>query len=240
MSFLWMFLITVAIMQASVFVTTIYLHRAQCHRGLELHPFVSNLMHLHLVLFTGIVTREWVAVHRKHHHFSDKEGDPHSPYLFGMWNVFFNNFFMYRKETKNEGTVRKYTPDYKSDLIDKIPFIDRIGVYLGLGIFMLMFGPAWGFAAWLFQAVGYIFLNASINSICHMVGYRNFDNLATNHQLIALLTAGEGLHNNHHEHPSSAKFALRPREIDPAWPIIWVLQRVGLAEVRPEPLAKAA
>jgi stearoyl-CoA desaturase (delta-9 desaturase) len=240
MSLLWMFLITVVIMQASVFVTTIYLHRAQTHRGLELHPFVSNLMHLELVLFTGIVTREWVAVHRKHHHFSDKEGDPHSPYLFGMWNVLFNNFFMYRKETKNEATIRKYTPDYKPDLIDKFPVLDRFGIFMGLGIFMLMFGPAWGLGAFLFQAVGYIFLNASINSICHMVGYRNFDNLATNHQFIALLTGGEGLHNNHHEHPSSAKFALRAKEIDPAWPVIWLLQRFGLAEVRPEPLAKAA
>jgi stearoyl-CoA desaturase (delta-9 desaturase) len=235
-----MFIITVVIMQASVFVTTIYLHRAQCHRGLELHPMVANLMHLELVLFTGIVPREWVAVHRKHHHFSDKEGDPHSPYLFGLWNVFFNNFWMYRKETKNQATIRKYTPDYKSDLVDKVPVLAKHGIYLGIAIFMLMFGPAWGIAMFLFNAVGYIFLNASINSICHMIGYRNFDNLATNHQFIALLTGGEGLHNNHHEHPSSAKFALRSGEIDPAWPIIWTLERLGLATTLKESIAKAA
>jgi len=239
MGLLWMFIITVVILQASVFVTTIYLHRAMCHRGLELHPIVANLMHLHLSLFTGIVPREWVAVHRKHHHFSDKEGDPHSPYLFGMWNVFFNNFWMYRKEIKNPATIRKYTPDYKPDFVDSIPGI-TYGAYFGLAIFMLMFGVWWGVAAWALHVVGYIFLNASINSICHMVGYRNFENLATNHQFIALLTAGEGLHNNHHEHPSSARFALRGKEIDPAWPVIWILERFGLASVRPEPVAKAA
>src|SRR5437016_5219832 len=134
MSLLWMFIITVVIMQSSVFVTTIYLHRSQCHRGLELHPLVQSLMHLEQVLFTGIVTREWVAVHRKHHHFSDKEGDPHSPYLTSMWNVFFNNFWMYRTETKNQATIRKYTPDYVPDWIDAIPYINRIGALLGLGI----------------------------------------------------------------------------------------------------------
>lgn len=240
MSFLWMFIITVVIMQASVFVTTIYLHRALCHRGLELHPLVANLMHLELGLFTGIVPREWVAVHRKHHHFSDKEGDPHSPYLFGLWNVFFNNFWMYRKETKNQATIRKYTPDYKEDLVGRIPGFYRWNIYAGIAIFMLMFGPAWGIAMFLVNAVGYIFLNASINSICHMIGYRNFDNLATNHQVIALMTGGEGLHNNHHEHPSSAKFALRSGEIDPAWPIIWTLERLGLATTLKESIAKAA
>ena len=239
MSFLWMFVITVAILQVSVFVTTIYLHRAMCHRGLDLHPLVANLMHLHLSLFTGIVPREWVAVHRKHHHFSDKDGDPHSPYLFGLWNVFFNNFFMYRKEIRNPGTVRKYTPDYKPDFIDRLR-VFRYGIWFGLAIFMLLFGWAWGLAAWAFHVVAYIFLNASINSICHMIGYRNYDNLATNHQIIALLTGGEGLHNNHHEYPSSAKFALKAREIDPAWPVIWTLERFGLAQVRPEPIAKAA
>lgn len=239
MSLLEMFVTTVVIMQMSVFVTTIYLHRAMCHRGLELHPVVGNLMHLHLSLFTGIVPREWVAVHRKHHHFSDKEGDPHSPYLFGMWNVFFNNFWMYRKEVRNEATVRKYTPDYRHDLVDRIPLI-RYGAYFSLAIFILMFGWAWGFAMWAFHVVGYIFLNASVNSICHMIGYRNWDNKATNHQLIALLTAGEGLHNNHHEYPSSAKFALKRREIDPAWPVIWLLERFGLASVRQESIGKAA
>ncbi len=239
MSLLWMFVITVVILQTSVFFTTIYLHRALCHRGLELHPAVGTLMHLELALFTGIVPREWVAVHRKHHHFSDREGDPHSPYIYGLWSVLFGNYFYYNRELKNKTTVVKYTPDYKPDLLDRIPYI-RIGAWAGLGIFMLMFGWAWGAAAWAFHGLAYILLNSSINSLCHMVGYRNYDNLATNIPLIALLTGGEGLHNNHHEFPSSAKFATKGNEFDPAWPVIRLLEILRLARVRPEPLAKAA
>lgn len=239
MSLLWMSVITLAILQTSVFFTTIYLHRCKTHRGLDLHPAVGLLMHLELALFTGIVPRQWVAVHRKHHHFSDKEGDPHSPYLFGMWTVLFGNYFFYRKVAKDAEAVRKYTPDWKNDLLDRIPGLE-FGSMLGLAIFMLAFGVWWGLAAWVTHVVLYIFLNSSINSVCHMVGYRNFDNLATNLQSIALLTAGEGLHNNHHEFPSSARFAHRRGEIDLAWPVIRLLEVCGLAHVKPQPIAKAA
>ncbi len=239
MSFVWMLLITLCILQISVLFTTIYLHRYLTHRGLELNPVVATLMHLEISLFTGIVPREWVAVHRKHHHFSDKEGDPHSPYIYGLWHVLFGNFFYYQAEKSNPATVRKYTPDYKPDLVDKIPYL-HFGALGGLIIFMLMFGWMWGAAAWLFHVVFYILLNSMINSLCHMIGYRNFENLATNLQWVALLTGGEGLHNNHHEFPSSARFAQRGLEIDPAWPVIRLLEFVRLAQVKPEPIAKAA
>src|SRR4051812_8953397 len=109
--------ITIIILQASVFTTTIYLHRSLTHRGLVLHPAVRFFMHLELVLFTGIAPRQWVAVHRKHHHFSDKEGDPHSPYIHGLWTVLFGNYFLYRKQARDIETVRKYTPDYVPDLL---------------------------------------------------------------------------------------------------------------------------
>ncbi len=239
MSFLWMSIITLCILQASVFFTTIYLHRCLTHRGLELNPVVMSIMHLELALFTGIMPREWVAVHRKHHHFSDKEGDPHSPYIYGLWHVLFGNFFYYRKEAANLAMVRKYTPDYKLDWIDRLPGI-KYGSLGGLAIFMAMFGWKWGLAAWWFHVVGYILLNSMINSLCHMIGYRNFDNKATNLRWVAFLTGGEGLHNNHHEYPSSAMFALRGREFDPAWPVIRILESVGLARIKPEPIAKAA
>src|SRR6266481_2274583 len=159
MSLLWMFAITVVILQVSVFLTTISLHRAICHRGLELHPVVANLMHLHLSLFTGVVPRQWVAVHRKHHHFSDKEGDPHSPYLLGMWTVLFSNFWLYKIEKSNKVTISKYTPDYKPDLIDRLPFQHFMSLG-GLGIFMLSFGWKWGLGAWAFNGVLYILLNS--------------------------------------------------------------------------------
>jgi stearoyl-CoA desaturase (delta-9 desaturase) len=232
-------IVTVVILQMSVFFTTIFLHRCVTHRGLSLHPVIGNLMHLHLSLFTGLVPQEWAAVHRKHHHFSDKEGDPHSPYLLGLWHVLFGNYFYYKREANNESTVRKYTPDYEPDLIDRIPLI-RYGLFGGLLIFMAMFGWKWGLAAWVFHIVGYVLLNSSVNSLCHMIGYRNFNNKATNLQSIAFMTGGEGLHNNHHAYPSSARFALRGREIDPAWFVIRLLELFRLAEVKPEPLAKAA
>jgi stearoyl-CoA desaturase (Delta-9 desaturase) len=239
MSFLWMFLITVVILQLSVLFTTIYLHRCKTHKGLELHPVIGLLMHLELSLFTGIVPRSWVAVHRKHHHFSDEEGDPHSPYLKGMWTVLFGNVFFYGKEASNPDTIRRYTPDWKNDILDRIPGLEY-AVLGGLVLFTLMFGWIWGPIAWAFHAVAYILLNSTINSVCHMVGYRNFDNKATNLQWIAFLTGGEGLHNNHHEYPTSALFALKRWEIDPAWPIIRLLETFRLAKVKPLPTAKAA
>jgi len=239
MSPIWMCLVTLVILQVSVLFTTIYLHRSKTHRGVELHPAVAFLMHLELTLFTGVVPRQWAAVHRKHHHFSDEVGDPHSPYLYGMWTVLFGNYFLYRREARNPAVVRKYTPDWKDDAIDKIPGAEY-GVFGGLAIFMLMFGVWWGLAAWAIHIVLYVLLNSSINSICHMVGYRNFDNKATNLQSIALLTAGEGLHNNHHQYPTSARMAVRRGEIDPAWPVIRALEICGLARVKRLPMAKAA
>ena len=239
MNSLWMIVITLVILQTSVFFTTIYLHRAKTHRGLELHPAVGVLMHLELALFTGIVPRQWAAVHRKHHHFSDEEGDPHSPYLLGLWTVLFGNYFLYRKEARNAAVVAKYTPDWKDDVLDRIPGV-RFAPVAGMAIFMSMFGVLWGAVAWVAHVVLYIFLNSSINSVCHMVGYRNFGNKATNVQSIALLTAGEGLHNNHHEYPTSARFSHLPREIDLAWPVIRALEICGLAKVKRLPVAKAA
>ncbi len=239
MSLLWMAIITAVILQISVFCTTIYLHRAKTHRGLELHPAIGLLMHLHLTLFTGLVPREWAAVHRKHHHFSDKQGDPHSPYIYGMWTVLFGNYFFYKRQASDPAVVRKYTPDWKEDALDRLPGM-HYGALAGLGIFMLMFGIGWGAAAWTAHVLLYIFLNSSVNSVCHMVGYRNFNNKATNLQWIAWITGGEGLHNNHHEYPSSALFALRRWEVDPAWVVIRLLERFRLARVSQLPVAKAA
>jgi stearoyl-CoA desaturase (Delta-9 desaturase) len=239
MSFLWMAIITLVILQTSVLFTTIYLHRCKTHRGVELHPWVGLLMHVELSVFTGVVPRQWVAVHRKHHHFSDEVGDPHSPYLHGMWTVLFGNYFFYRTEAKNPATIRKYTPDWNNDALDRLPLMGYCAL-VGMVIFTLMFGWIWGPVAWVVHVGLYLVLNAMINSVCHMVGYRNFDNKATNLQWVALLTAGEGLHNNHHEYPSSALFALRGHEIDPAWPVIRILEKLGLAKVNPLPLAKAA
>ena len=239
MSIFWMLLITAVIVQISVFATTIYLHRTLSHKGIRLHPLVVNAMHLHLSLFTGIVPREWVAVHRKHHHFSDKQGDPHSPYIYGLWKVFFGNAVYYRREANNKETVLKYTRDYENDLIDRIPFA-KYGALAGLVLFTAAFGWAWGPVLFIGQGTTYILLNSSINSVCHMIGYRNFKNKATNLQWLALITGGEGLHNNHHQFPSAANMAMEVREFDPAWPMIRLMESLHLARVARPALAKAA
>ena len=239
MFYLWLCLFTLVILQVSVFCTTIYLHRTLTHRGMEVHNWVAFLMHGWLSVFTGITPRDWVAVHRKHHQFSDKEGDPHSPYIHGLWKVFFGNVYYYRMTINEPGVVKKYTPDYRATLIDKIPWQGYL-VLVGLAIFVALFGWAWGIGAFLFQAVTYILLNSSINSVCHMIGYRNFENLATNLQWLACLTGGEGLHNNHHEYPTAARFSVKGREFDPAWLVIRTLEGLGLAKVKPLPMAKAA
>jgi stearoyl-CoA desaturase (delta-9 desaturase) len=247
---LWGLAAAFLVAQISSFCTTIYLHRCMTHQGLKLHPFVGFLMHLELCLFTGIVPREWAAVHRKHHQFSDQEGDPHSPYIEGLWKVLFLNALMYRREIRNGETVRKYTPHWKNDLIDRIPRSGTIGVVAGIVVMAAAFiwlagvgfwtGTVMGVATYLVNGGMYIFLNAMINSVCHKIGYRNFDNKATNLQWVAWITAGEGLHNNHHEFPSSARMHAVPGEIDPAWPVIRLLEKLGLAEYNDRALARAA
>jgi len=239
MHILWMLFITLGILQLSTLCTTVYLHRSITHRGLRLHPAIAFLMHLELLVFTGVSPRQWAAVHRKHHRFSDREGDPHSPVVRGLWTVLLGNYFLYRKEANNPETVSKYTPDYQPDILDKLP-LGGFGAFLGLGIFMLMFGWAWGAAAWTAHVVLYIVVNAMVNGLGHVVGYRNFENQATNLQWLALISAGEGLHNNHHEYPTSARLSVRRREFDPAWPVIRMLEILRLAEVQPESLAQAA
>ena len=247
---LWALLAIFCLAQLSTFCTTIYLHRCVTHRGLKLHPVVAFLMHLELFLATGIVPREWAAVHRKHHHFSDREGDPHSPYIEGLWKVLFFNVLMYKREIRNPGTIEKYTPEWKNDLIDRIPGPGRVGPVLGVTMLALAFGPLFavgfwtgavmGVAGWYLHAGVYIFLNSMINSVCHKVGYRNFDNKATNLQWVAWITAGEGLHNNHHEFPTSARMKAFDGEYDPAWPLIRLLEKLGLAEYQESALARAA
>ncbi len=247
---LWALLVTFCLAQLSNFCTTIYLHRSVTHRGLKLHPAVAFLMHLELSLATGLVPRQWAAVHRKHHHFSDREGDPHSPYLEGLWKVLFFNYLMYKKEGHNPETIEKYTPNWENDWIDRTPRAGGAGPILGAALLAVAFGLLFhagfwmgailGVACWYLHAGIYVFLNSMVNSVCHKVGRRNFDNLATNLQWVAWITAGEGLHNNHHEFPTSARMKALDSEFDPAWPVIRLLEKLGLAEYQESSLARAA
>ena len=231
--------VAVVLIQVAVFSTTIFLHRTATHKALVLHPAMEWTFKFALWLTTGILTKEWVAVHRKHHAFTDEEGDPHSPALLGFWKVQLGNVYYYIREVKNTDVVARYARDIKEGWWDRHVF--RRGI-LGLGIgtaaLCVVMGLAWGMAGvwWALVAAGihavmYVFvLSSSINGLCHHVGYKNFDNTATNIRLLALLTGGEGLHNNHHGFPRSPKFSWRASEFDPAWPVIKLLVALRLAK----------
>jgi stearoyl-CoA desaturase (delta-9 desaturase) len=224
--------IAVILIQIATFSTTIYLHRAATHRALELHPAVAWAFRLALWLTTGLSTREWVAVHRKHHAFTDEEGDPHSPALEGFWKVQLGNVFYYMREVRNPEVVERYARDIKDDWFERNVFKHGfLGLAVGTVVLCSMIGLWWGLLAAGIHAVMYVFvLSSSINGLCHHVGYKNFDNTATNLRFLALLTGGEGLHNNHHGYPRSPKFSWRPSEIDPAWPVIKLLIALRLAK----------
>lgn len=224
--------VAAVLIQVAVFSTTIFLHRTATHRALALHPAVAWLFRFALWITTGIATKEWVAVHRKHHAFTDQEGDPHSPMLMGFWSVQLGNVFHYAREAKNPEVVERYARDIEDDVWDRLFFNHGIsGVVLGTTALCAALGLGWGLLAGGVHAVMYVFvLSSSINGLCHHVGYKNFDNTATNLRLLALVTGGEGLHNNHHGYPRSPKFSFRVSEIDPAWPLIKLLTSLRLAK----------
>src|SRR3990167_273649 len=229
-------LITAAIVvQLAVFATTIYLHRTSTHGALTLHPAAAWVFRFILWITTGITTREWVAVHRKHHAFTDEEGDPHSPKLEGFWSVQLGNVFHYLKALRNDpGIVTQYARDLKPDLFDRWLFDHGpLGLLLGITALCAVLGLWPGLAVAGIHAFLYVFvLSSSINGLCHSIGYKNFDNSATNIRLVAYLTGGEGLHNNHHGYQRSPKLSFKRSEFDPAWPIIKLLTALGLAQHR--------
>jgi stearoyl-CoA desaturase (delta-9 desaturase) len=191
---------------------------------------------------TGMRPREWVAVHRKHHAATDTDEDPHSPLVVGFWRVQLGNVGLYKRVASDEANTRKYARDIPHDLADKLAF-DYAFVGLAIGITILVVGmsllgfPLWvGFLAAGIHAVSYVMLSGAINAIGHRIGKQPYANSATNGQLLALATAGEGLHNNHHAAPTSARFALKRGEIDPGWWLVRTLVFLRLARVRHDDL----
>jgi stearoyl-CoA desaturase (delta-9 desaturase) len=236
MHLLYALVVAALLIQVAVFSTTIFLHRCATHRALIVHPAVEWAFKMALWLTTGQCTKEWVAVHRKHHAFTDEEGDPHSPKLEGFWNVQLGNVYYYVREIKNTDVVERYARDIKDGWWDT-HFFNRglFGLGVGTTLLCIILGPViglgWALLAAGIHAVMYVFvLSSSINGLCHTRGYRNFDNTATNIRTLALITGGEGLHNNHHGYPRSPKFSFTASEIDPAWPIIRLLIALKLAK----------
>ena len=218
--------------QVATLITTVYLHRVLSHKSIRLHPAVTMFMRLSTWMLTSISPREWVAVHRKHHNFSDVEGDPHSPHIEGYWQIMIGNVYYYRREANNDDTMEKYASDLPFDRLDRM-LLRRgtLGFSLTGVVLVLIMGIGPGLVALATLAVVYLLLNAAINGAGHTFGYKSFENDATNLKLLALFTFGEGLHNNHHARPASAKLAAFKGEFDPAWPVIRLLEKLKLAEV---------
>jgi stearoyl-CoA desaturase (Delta-9 desaturase) len=234
-SVLLAFVIGFVVCQVATLATTLYLHRTLSHRAITMRPWLLFLFRPVLWVTTGIRPREWVAVHRKHHAYTDVEGDPHSPKLLGWTTVQFGNVGLYRKVATDKEQVRRYARDLPQDRWDRVLF-DRswLGLTIGIAFLVIVFGPLVGLLAAGIHAGLYLSLNAAVNAVTHTFGTRPFDNTATNLQWLALLTVGEGLHNNHHAAPTSAKFALNRGELDLAWPLIATLQRLRWLSVRHE------
>jgi len=231
-SFLLTLIAAALVLQTAVFATTIYLHRTATHKALTMHPAVEWMFKVALWLTTGLRTKEWVAVHRKHHAFTDEQGDPHSPAIEGFWRVQLGNVYYYLRETRHGETIARYARDISEGWWDRHIFAHGwLGPTIGTMALCAVIGIEWGLLAAAIHAVMYVFvLSSSINGLCHAVGYRNFDNTATNIRTLALVTGGEGLHNNHHGFPRSPKFSCRTGEIDPAWPMIKLLVTLRLAK----------
>jgi stearoyl-CoA desaturase (Delta-9 desaturase) len=218
--------------EVATLITTIYLHRVLSHKSIRLHPAVTMFMRFGTWMLTSISPREWVAVHRKHHNFSDVDGDPHSPHIEGYWQIMIGNVYYYRREANNDNTLEKYAADLPIDRLDRI-FLRRgtLGFSLTGVILVLLMDIGPGLTALATLAVVYLLLNAAVNGAGHTFGYKSFENDATNLKLLALITFGEGLHNNHHARPASAKLSAFRGELDPAWPVIRLLEKLRLAKV---------
>ncbi len=219
--------------QFATLVTTVYLHRTLAHRSLSLTPVVAGSLRFLTWVTTGIRPRQWVAVHRKHHAFTDVEGDPHSPLLEGFAMVQFGNVALYRRVAADKAVVRRYARDLPADRWDRL-FFDHAIFGLAIGVaFLVVFLGFWpGFLAAGLHTVTYLLLNAAVNAVGHYFGSQPQANTARNSQVLAFLTMGEGLHNNHHAAPTSARFSLHRGEIDPGWWVVRMLERLRCAKVR--------
>ena len=232
-------LATLGMTHVTIVSITIYLHRHQAHRALDLHPAVAHFFRFWLWLTTGTITEQWVAVHRKHHARVESEDDPHSPKIFGIGKLLLEGAELYRKAAAEPETIARYGHGCPDDWLERNvykPWTDR-GYYLMLIINVVLFGPI-GITIWAVQMMWQpIFAAGVINGIGHWWGYRNYEtrDISTNIVPWGILIGGEELHNNHHAFASSAKLSVKPWEFDVGWAYLRILQFFRLARVRKLP-----
>ncbi len=220
----------------TIIAVTVFLHRAQAHRALDLHPAVSHFFRFWLWLTTGMVTREWVAIHRKHHARCETEQDPHSPQVLGIRKVLWEGAELYRRASVDQQTLAQYGHGTPDDWLERHVYgrHDKLGVSLMLLIDLALFGIV-GLSIWAVQMLWIPFWAAGvINGIGHFWGYRNYEPQDASRNIVpwGVVVGGEELHNNHHAFASSAKLSSKWWELDIGWCYIRVLQAFGLARVK--------
>ena len=212
---------TLIVTHITIVCVTLFLHRGQAHRGIEFHPLLSHFMRLWLWMTTGQITKQWVAIHRKHHRSTDIVGDPHSPHIFGIWNVLFKGAFLYHTASKDTAMVNQYGVGTPDDWLEQKLYTphSRLGILLMLVIDIVLFGP-WGLLIWGIQMIWIPFWAAGVvNGVGHWLGYRNGEtkDRSTNFSPWGIVIGGEELHNNHHLEPANPKLSRKKIEFDIGW-----------------------
>ena len=218
---------------------TLFLHRGQAHKAIEFHPILSHFMRAWLWLTTGMVTKQWVAIHRKHHSLTDKEGDPHSPHVYGIWNILFKGVGYYYKSGRNAAMIQSFGRGTPNDWIERKLYTphSRYGILLMLVIDCVLFGP-WGLLVWSIQMLWIPFWAAGVvNGLGHWWGYRNTNtkDKSTNIVPWGIIIGGEELHNNHHAEAGNPKLSRQWFEFDIGWMWLTIFRFVGLAKVNKKP-----
>jgi stearoyl-CoA desaturase (delta-9 desaturase) len=227
---------TLVVTHITIICVTLFLHRSQAHRAIIFHPILSHFMRFWLWLTTGMVTKQWVAIHRKHHQRSDLEGDPHSPHVFGFWKVLFKGAFLYNDASKDKVMVDTYGAGTPSDWMEHNVYTphSRLGIGILLVFNIIVFG--WlGLLIWGIQMIWIPFWAAGvINGLGHWWGYRNGETKEHSRNISpwGIVIGGEELHNNHHLSPASPKLSHKWFEFDMGWAWFKIFESLKLAKVK--------
>ena len=229
-------LYTLIVTHITIICVTLFLHRSQAHRGIEFHPILSHFMRFWLWLTTGMVTKQWVAIHRKHHQKSDVEGDPHSPHVFGIWKVLFKGAALYHTASKDKAMIDSYGVGTPDDWMERNVYTkhSRLGITLLLVINLLCF--SWvGLLIWAIQMIWIPFWAAGvINGLGHWIGYKNgkTNDDSRNISPWGIIIGGEELHNNHHLSSANPKLSRNWFEFDIGWMWLTIFRYLKLAKLR--------
>ena len=227
---------TLVVTHITIICVTLFLHRSQAHRAIIFHPILSHFMRFWLWLTTGMVTKQWVAIHRKHHRYSDIEGDPHTPHVYGILHVLFKGAFLYHAASKDKDMVNTYGVGTPADWMELHLYQphSRLGIGLLLLLSIFLFGW-WGLLIWGIQMIWIPFWAAGvINGIGHWIGYRNGEtkDYSRNISPWGIVIGGEELHNNHHLDPASARLSKNWYEFDIGWMWLSIFRFFKLARLK--------